>query len=79
MEAKGPGSDEGLGEQRHWGYVNGNPSVAEKAWLLAELPKHVTDPVKRVELKRWILDRRRSRRDVEQLCKRWGIELPERF
>lgn len=75
-ERKGPGSEEGFGEALHWGSENGQPSKAQRAWLL-EQARERTDPRKYHELARWITNGRRSRKDVRGLCKRWGIELPD--
>jgi hypothetical protein len=73
---RGPGSEEGFGEVLHWRDQSSGLNNAEKAWLLEQAAKHVTDPARLAEARRWISDRRRNRRQAEQLCKRWGITLP---
>lgn len=75
-ERKGPGSEEGFGETLHWGNENGQPSKAQRAWLL-EQARERTDPHKFPELRAWILSGWRSRKDVRGLCRRWGVELPD--
>lgn len=75
-ERKGPGSQEGLGEALHWGSEFGQPSKAQRAWLL-EQARERTDPRRWHEVRAWITNGRRSRKDVRGLCKRWGIELPD--
>jgi hypothetical protein len=75
---RGPGSGEGFGEQMHWSERNRSLSAVEKDWLRAEARKHMTHPAGLIALRTWIADRRRTRAHAEQLCKRWGVEMPTR-
>ncbi len=76
--ANGPGSKEGFWEMGHWSGVNRALSTPEKRWLYITGRKYVIDDMARIELNRWIHDRRRTRAHAEQICKRWGIEMPSR-
>lgn len=73
---KRPGSPEGYQEREHWNYQNGPVKKAQRAFLCDEARRRVTDPIKRAELIRWITSSRTTTAQAEQLCRRWGIELP---
>jgi hypothetical protein len=72
-----PGSLEGMQEVQHWGYENGPVKKTQRAFLIAQARQRVADPVKRADLIRWITNSRTSTAQARQLCKRWGIELPD--
>lgn len=76
MTDRKPGSEQGFQEILHWRNENGAPNRAERSWMYQQVTEHV-EPTRRVEVRSWIANRRRTRRDLRQLCKRWGIELPD--
>jgi hypothetical protein len=69
-----PGSDEGYREMCYWGDANGRLSVAQLKWAEGVIDEHCP-PHKRAEVRRWV--RTRSRSQVAQLFKRWGVAMPE--
>ena len=75
-QPKRPGSTAGVQEVQHWGYENGPVKKAQRAFLCAEARRRISDPIKRAELIRWITNSRTTTANAEQLCRRWGIDLP---
>lgn len=72
MERKGPGSEAGRQERKHWASQMSGPNREERLWVVERAKEHV-DPAKLPEVEKWIMGTRRSRSDLIALCKRWGI------
>lgn len=76
-EARSPGSNEGLHEMQHWGFMNKALNGQERAWLIKQANAQLfTRPLTLADTLRWLNSSKRTVKDAVGICKRWGIDFP---